>query len=499
PLVVQSDAPAKALGILVAPFLLRRTRVSYALDKYAARLSQWSYKSSTLAGKVAVLSTLCLPVLWYQLVWVTPSATEAACIDRMTLQFLRGQPISRHGKSRGHLLSQDIAFALRERGGLGLTRALAMWTSRQLALARHMLRSANLMTDHGPLWLAPSRALVSLAYAPWGNLHDLLHGDTADSEIARLLRSAALPARWPNLLRNWPHDRARLQTHHMPQMLARLHFGTTRHLLATTYYCLGRPATERTTPVSMITSLNVPVPSTPAACASPQPAAQAPSLPVPQHCLLPTRHLRLPVDFILSAAAVDHAATFFRPDYILPKYSDFVYRIVIGAVPVRARLGFLPATQRGCVFCDSLETLEHLLLQCAFSQRVWAGLAPLTSALQLQLPTTLQSLLFETPYTPLRHRRRSVATLWPILRACVLYTIWLARNDAVFRPEVPAVSLLAAAHRAAQLIRLHIHHLLLNTQDDAVFRLMHALLAEAWTRTFILVQPSPTREFRTPQ
>ncbi|OQR84392.1 hypothetical protein ACHHYP_20674, partial [Achlya hypogyna] len=197
-------------------------------------------------------------------------------------------------------------------------------------------------------------------------------------------------------------------------------------------------------------------------------------------CPVPTAHLQLPEDFYSSAGNIALIAELLQPEHILPKYSDFIYRVVVGAVPVRARLGFLPADQRGCIFCDEFETLEHLLLRCTFTRDVWVGLEPLIS-----LTTTLHGLLFEPLRTRLRHRR-GVALLWPILRACELYTIWLARNDKVFRPDTLDVSPLAAAHRAAHLVRLHLHHLLLNSADGALFRLVHALRAEVWTWTFIV-------------
>ncbi|OQR88908.1 hypothetical protein ACHHYP_20284 [Achlya hypogyna] len=213
-----------------------------------------------------------------------------------------------------------------------------------------------------------------------------------------------------------------------------------------------------------------------------------PTVPLPRvaACPLPTAHLQLPEVFYSSAGNIALVAELLLPEHILPKYSDFIYRVVVGAVPVRARLGFLPADQRDFVFCDAFETLEHLLLRCTFTRDVWVGLEPLISVLEIELPTTLHRLLFEPLRTRLRHRRRGVALLWPILRACVLYTIWLARNDKVFRPDTLDVSPLAAAHRAAHLVRLHLHHLLLNSADGTLFRLVHALCAEVWTRTFIV-------------
>ncbi|EQC32192.1 hypothetical protein SDRG_09944 [Saprolegnia diclina VS20] len=74
----------------------------------------------------------------------------------------------------------------------------------------------------------------------------------------------------------------------------------------------------------------------------------------------------------------------------------------------------------------------------------------------------------------------------PILRACVLHSVWLARKDRVFRPEAPAVTPEAAATRTTFLTKLHLHHLMLNTQTMCLFHMMHALRHDAWLRDHLV-------------
>ncbi|EQC32191.1 hypothetical protein SDRG_10384, partial [Saprolegnia diclina VS20] len=97
-------------------------------------------------------------------------------------------------------------------------------------------------------------------------------------------------------------------------------------------------------------------------------------------------------------------------------------------------------------------------------------------------PTTLYALLFEPLVTAQRYRRRAVDMMWPLLRACVMHTVWLARNDRVFRPEAPVLTPEAAAARAAFLTKMHLHHLMLNTQAMCLFQMMRALRHDAWLR-----------------
>ena len=60
--------------------------------------------------------------------------------------------------------------------------------------------------------------------------------------------------------------------------------------------------------------------------------------------------------------ALAAAAALRQPKHIHPKYSDFVYRGVLVAMPLRVQLHRYMNVPVTYVFCDEPETYEHLLL-----------------------------------------------------------------------------------------------------------------------------------------
>ncbi|KAH9147650.1 hypothetical protein LEN26_004684 [Aphanomyces euteiches] len=100
-LQVTSDSPVKALGILVAPNLSPLARFNYVFEKFVARLSLWLYKARTMAGKVTILHSICLPVLWYQLAFVPADKDLAKKIDKVMLQFMHGEKINQSSSVHG--------------------------------------------------------------------------------------------------------------------------------------------------------------------------------------------------------------------------------------------------------------------------------------------------------------------------------------------------------------------------------------------------------------
>ncbi|OQR98123.1 hypothetical protein ACHHYP_09149 [Achlya hypogyna] len=114
-----------------------------------------------------------------------------------------------------------------------------------------------------------------------------------------------------------------------------------------------------------------------------------------QQSPMKTNHLMLAPDHYTAPEHVAAAAALRQPKHIHPKYSDSVYRVVLGALALRYRLSRFMDVPATCLFCTAPETYEHLLLDCIYMQDTWNSLQPLTSALGLQRPTTLSGILFD--------------------------------------------------------------------------------------------------------
>jgi len=72
-----------------------------------------------------------------------------------------------------------------------------------------MLRimQATVTPEPKPNWSIPGSALITQAYAPWGDLVDLAYADTKHPIVSRLLKSKAIPALWQTVLKHWFNSR----------------------------------------------------------------------------------------------------------------------------------------------------------------------------------------------------------------------------------------------------------------------------------------------------
>ncbi|KAF0691680.1 Aste57867_17148 [Aphanomyces stellatus] len=135
PKLVTSDTPAESLGILVAPNLSPMARFNYVFDRFVSRLSLWLYKARTYAGKVAILHSICLSVLWYQLSFVPADKELAKLIDKVMLQFMHGEEINPASTTTGlRLVKKEIVCADKDSCGLDLHKSLDLWQQRAHAM-----------------------------------------------------------------------------------------------------------------------------------------------------------------------------------------------------------------------------------------------------------------------------------------------------------------------------------------------------------------------------
>ena len=224
----------------------------------------------------------------------------------------------------------------------------------------------------------------------------------------------------------------------------------------------------------------------PLASATPRQARRSPrqELPPPP---FKTRHLGVEDEFYHDPSKVEAAAALRQPKTMLPKYADLVYKIVLRALPLRAYLPFIDDADRTCSFCNSRETYSHLFVDCDFVQDVWASLAPAFEPLGVQLPEKLHEFIFASPSTTPRAHQDAFDTLWPLLRACVWFHVWRARNDSTFRPDLPQASPWAVAHKAARVVQLHLHHAVAqDPEPEAKLRLLRTLQESEWARQHIV-------------
>ncbi|ETW02040.1 hypothetical protein H310_06552 [Aphanomyces invadans] len=134
---------------------------------------------------------------------------------------------------------------------------------------------------------------------------------------------------------------------------------------------------------------------------------------------------------------------FSRPDHILPRYGDFIYKTLLCTNALQYLFKF-HVPQPTCVFCGSNETYHHFLFICRYGQSVWQYFKNIQQVLECPFPRNELELFFELPKPPDGYYVRG----------------YLKRADLMFRPDLPLKTPLETAIHAANLIYLNLTILL---------------------------------------
>ncbi|KAF1333326.1 putative Pollike protein, partial [Globisporangium splendens] len=129
---------------------------------------------------------------------------------------------------------------------------------------------------------------------------------------------------------------------------------------------------------------------------------------------------------------------------LLPVYRDFRLRLAFRLVPVGYRLSFLHKDHPERLYCpvprcNGIETDRHLLFDCPHYGRVWLNFDQDWSQFFAAPMTWTDAIL---PFTrQLRqdweHKNEAIVTLWSVISAITLHTVWTDRNAVVFRNAQP--------------------------------------------------------------
>ncbi|OQR88031.1 hypothetical protein ACHHYP_07690 [Achlya hypogyna] len=206
--------------------------------------------------------------------------------------------------------------------------------------------------------------------------------------------------------------------------------------------------------------------------------------PAAQRKSLPTAQINVANDFYNDPDNLAAAAGLWLPTHVLLKFSDFVYRVLIRGVAMRSQLHYLE--DKTCVLCNTgdLETYTHLQIDCPFTQDVWNLFTAALSAFGFSYPTSLQACLFDTPRLQRRWQCLCFDQVWPMVRACIWFTLWKARNDVIFRQNrTPA----PVALKAAFAVKIHLQHLVLqDPEDHMLLRFLLSLEQNVWARAHLV-------------
>ena len=205
--------------------------------------------------------------------------------------------------------------------------------------------------------------------------------------------------------------------------------------------------------------------------------------------ILPTKHLNLPSDFYQDPKRLAQLTAYLHPDHILPRYGEFIFKTLLRANAMQYLFQYQDPKPT-CVFCQVNETYEHFLIECGFGQSVRYYFKSIQRLLDCSFPSTCLELFFETPKPSDGYYIRGYLKIWPIVRACIYYQVWLHRADRTFRPDLTAKSPMEVAIHAASLIKIHLHQLLvdlpLKKGYAKVFNVLKRLSSDPWLRQHLI-------------
>lgn len=115
--------------------------------------------------------------------------------------------------------------------------------------------------------------------------------------------------------------------------------------------------------------------------------------------------------------------------FIPPKVCFVLWAAMHASIPTRDMLQrrgmVIPSAD--CLFCNAVETLEHLFVNCSWVQLIWNYFI---SSMQVMwvMPRTFHSILLNWGILRTTKRRRIV---WQILPFAICWELWLERNKRV--------------------------------------------------------------------
>ncbi|KAF4135669.1 Reverse transcriptase (RNA-dependent DNA polymerase) [Phytophthora infestans] len=185
----------KLLGIQQGATITSEQRFNDVLKKIRARCALWKYRARTLRGKVVILQSIILPLLWYTAsVTSTPQVTLKE-VDVIIRNFVNSQDTSASQAAPGKFDKEWIYTSVKD-GGLGLTHPKSFIDATHLKCLRDGIATV-VSTSAEPRWMAPALALFSMTLGSLGTGFDILYANMKGGQWS------SLPQYWRSTLKLW--------------------------------------------------------------------------------------------------------------------------------------------------------------------------------------------------------------------------------------------------------------------------------------------------------
>ncbi|GMF65554.1 unnamed protein product [Phytophthora lilii] len=165
----------KLLGILQGASITPRERIAVVIRNLRNRCSIWKYRARTLKGKVVLLQTIILPLLWYtaSVICVPPDVRHT--VDTIIRNFVHSKDTDLDDAAPGKFNS-NWSYTKVDKGGLGLTPAKEFIQAMHLKCLQDAI-AATVQTGSAPRWFLPALTLFTTALSPLGEGFDVLYAN----------------------------------------------------------------------------------------------------------------------------------------------------------------------------------------------------------------------------------------------------------------------------------------------------------------------------------
>ncbi|KAH9138950.1 hypothetical protein LEN26_005320 [Aphanomyces euteiches] len=172
--IIPTNGQCKLLGIYFGPNMSAERRLDHILPTFHHRCLLWRYRARTLRGRVAILRSIILPLLWYT---TTVTSTPPAALNRFTpslLDFLNNK-LTTDIQDTASRCQFPRAWCSLPRSQGGLPPLLDTVHSLQLNLFLSGLRQIRSTPTTSPKWMNPAISIFTDALDGYGYGLDILH------------------------------------------------------------------------------------------------------------------------------------------------------------------------------------------------------------------------------------------------------------------------------------------------------------------------------------
>ncbi|RLN96798.1 hypothetical protein BBJ28_00020081 [Nothophytophthora sp. Chile5] len=189
----------KLLGVRQGAMVTTAQRLDPVLDQMRRRCAIWKYRARTLRGRVVLLRTIILPLLWYTASVTHVPSSVLKAVDIIIRNFINNH--DHDDAAKPGKFDKEWIYVSVTQGGLGITRPKDFVQATHLVSLRDAISVATRLSK-APRWIMPALALFSSVLGTLGTGFDILYANI-QGDKSRTCSWQSLPDFWYDTLLAW--------------------------------------------------------------------------------------------------------------------------------------------------------------------------------------------------------------------------------------------------------------------------------------------------------